>query len=184
MSFTLNGGSTQAGPARRVARRAADEKGKSLIKHALHRAFARPVLHPWFRLRRGLTLGVRAAVIGSEGVLLVRHTYSPGWILPGGGVERGETVYEALARELREESGIAIMGEPLLHGIFSNERKFPGDHVACFIVRSFSRSPWSPNGEIAAAEYFAPDALPSELTDGTRRRLAEIFRGVAIAAYW
>ncbi len=76
MSFTLNGGSTQAGPARRVARRAADKKGKSLIKHALHRAFARPVLHPWFRLRRGLTLGVRAAVIGSEGVLLVRRDYT------------------------------------------------------------------------------------------------------------
>jgi hypothetical protein len=56
--------------------------------------------------------------------------------------------------------------------------------VACFIVRSFSRSPWSPNGEIAAAGFFAPDALPSELTDGTRRRLAEIFNGVAIAAYW
>src|SRR4029079_18590131 len=155
-------------PMQRVARRAANERGKPLIKRALHRTFARPVLHPWFRFRRGFTLGVRAAVIGNEGILLVRHTYSPRWILPGGGVERGETVYEALARELLEESGIAVAGEPGLHGIFSNEQRFPGDHVACFIVRSYSRSPWSPTGEIAAAEFFAPHALPSELTEGTQ----------------
>jgi hypothetical protein len=38
----------------------------------------------WFRLRRPLTLGVRAAVFDGEGrIALVRHTYTPGWHLPG-----------------------------------------------------------------------------------------------------
>ncbi|MEM9842987.1 MAG: NUDIX domain-containing protein, partial [Pseudomonadota bacterium] len=37
-----------------------------------------------------MTLGVRAIVENAEGqVLLVRHTYTPGLYLPGGGVERG-----------------------------------------------------------------------------------------------
>src|SRR5262245_57974526 len=56
-------------------------------------------MQPWFRLRRGMTLGVRAAVFDNQNrVFLVRHSYAPGWLFPGGGVERGETIYDAVAR--------------------------------------------------------------------------------------
>jgi 8-oxo-dGTP pyrophosphatase MutT (NUDIX family) len=54
--------------------------------------FSRPLVYAWFRAKRGLTLGVRGVVTDGEGrVLLVQHTYVPGWYLPGGGVERRET---------------------------------------------------------------------------------------------
>jgi hypothetical protein len=50
--------------------------------------FARPLIYAVFRMRRGLTLGVRAVVTDEAGkVLLVEHTYLKGWYLPGGGVE-------------------------------------------------------------------------------------------------
>lgn len=48
-------------------------------------------------------------------ILVVRTTYlGPGWMLPGGRVEHGETPHEAAARETREETGIDVVIERLL----------------------------------------------------------------------
>jgi 8-oxo-dGTP pyrophosphatase MutT (NUDIX family) len=142
------------------------------------------VVEPWARITRGKTLGARVAVFDEQNrVFLVRHTYSRGWILPGGGVDAGETLAQAALRELREEGG--IIGEnPVLHGMFSNERIFKGDHVACFVLRKFSRVDWKPNREISDAQFFPLSNLPEDLTGGTRRRLAEIVDGVPNSEMW
>jgi hypothetical protein len=59
------------------------------------------MLNGFTRFRCAVTLGVRAAVIDErERVLLLRHTYTTGWFLPGAGIERGETAEEVLRREL------------------------------------------------------------------------------------
>jgi 8-oxo-dGTP pyrophosphatase MutT (NUDIX family) len=56
------------------------------------------ILHTYFLMSRGLTIGVRAIVRSDDGkFLLVRHTYIPGWHFPGGGVEKGETAERALS---------------------------------------------------------------------------------------
>ena len=71
-------------------------------------------------LRKRLTVGVRAVLLDGKKVLLVRHTYLPGWQFPGGGVEPAETAETAAARETMEEAGYAVDGRPLLHGFFLN----------------------------------------------------------------
>ena len=78
-----------------------------------------PILQPLYRVysrfSRGMTLGVRGLVLNGAGeVLLVEHTYLAGWHMPGGGVERGETGEEALARELVEEAGVRLTAPPVL----------------------------------------------------------------------
>jgi ADP-ribose pyrophosphatase YjhB (NUDIX family) len=144
------------------------------------------VLRPLWRMRRGLTLGAQGAVIDGEGrVLLVRHSYRPGWWFPGGGVEWGETLDTALARELEEEVGVTLTGAPALHGIFSNFASFPGDHIAVFVVRHWQRrDDYRKLGEIAEARMFAWQSLPERTDPGTRARLAEIFDGASPSSLW
>jgi ADP-ribose pyrophosphatase YjhB (NUDIX family) len=140
----------------------------------------------WWRLRRGMTLGVRAVVIDPENrVFLVRHSYTPGWYIPGGGVEPGETVREAVARELTEEGNIELTGEPELHGVFLNARLSRRDHVTVHVVRAFRQTaPKQPDREIVEAGFFPADALPPGVTRGSAARIAEVVEGRPAAAHW
>ncbi|MGE0232035.1 MAG: NUDIX domain-containing protein [Flavobacteriaceae bacterium] len=144
------------------------------------------LLHPWFRLTRGLTLGVRAALRDEHGrFLLIRHGYTPGWHLPGGGVERGETMLAALHREVEEETGARITGQARLFGIYHNGSSFPGDHVGLFVIDDWNREAVPrPNAEIAEQGFFEPERLPDAVTMGTARRIAEIVGGLPPSAEW
>ena len=151
------------------------------IEPQLRRAF-----HLYWLMARGMTLGVRGVVLdGDDKVFLVRHSYVSGWHLPGGGVEAGETLGQALARELAEEGGIEVVDAPALHGVFFNRVDSPRDHVAVFVVRVFRQDPAARmNREIVERGFFSLDALPAETTPGTRRRLAEVLEGAPVAVKW
>jgi len=144
------------------------------------------MLRPIWRMRRGMTLGAQGVVIDQVGrVLLVRHSYRPGWFFPGGGVEWGETLEEALARELEEEVGVTLDAPPVLHGVFSNDSNFAGDHIALYLVRAWTRREnYRRKSEIAEAEMFAPDEVPATTDPGTRKRLAEIFGHAPLSPKW
>lgn len=145
----------------------------------------RYTLQPWWRLTRGLTLGVRAVVVdGEQRVLLVRHRYYPGWHFPGGGVEPDETTITALARELVEETGIELMGEAHLHGLFANFINFKSDHVVVYVVDKWQQGPWRSSIEIAEKKWVDLADLPDNVTKGTRRRIAEIFHGAFHSDKW
>jgi ADP-ribose pyrophosphatase YjhB (NUDIX family) len=155
------------------------------MARAVRYVMARRVMQYWFRLTRSMTLGVRGMVIDGDGrILLVRHGYMPGWLLPGGGIERGETAQQALKRELQEEAAITLTAEPELFGFYSNERAFPGDHVAFYVVKCYAPGQFAPTLEIADAQFFDPSTLPDDATEGTRRRVEEVFRGAAPAPHW
>lgn len=144
------------------------------------------LLQLYWRLTRSLTMGVKAMVLDERRrVLLVRHSYQPGWHMPGGGIEKGETAAVALARELREEAGVALSGQPQLFGVYANFASFRGDHIAFYVVRSWEQGPTPvPNSEIVEAGFFAVDALPPETTQSTRRRIAEVLGGAPQSDLW
>ena len=137
-------------------------------------------------LRKRLTVGVRAVVLDGAKVLLIRHTYVPGWQFPGGGVEPFETAELAAAREALEETGIAVSGRPRLHGLYLNRVAGGGrDHVAVYVWRGFTvERVFKANLEIAECAWFDVDALPPDVESGTVRRLAEIVVGEVQSAEW
>jgi 8-oxo-dGTP pyrophosphatase MutT (NUDIX family) len=157
--------------------------------NALRRRFEpllRRLFHFYWRFARGATLGAFAMVIDGQGrVFLIKHSYISGWHLPGGGVETGEAVKAALARELVEEGNIKLTGEPVLHGVFHNRRISRRDHVVFYVVRDFVQEAAPvPDHEIVAHGFFAIDELPEDTGRATRARIAEVFKGQAISELW
>jgi ADP-ribose pyrophosphatase YjhB (NUDIX family) len=154
-------------------------------RRALEPALRR-LMHVYWRFARAMTLGVRALVIDEEGrIFLVRHSYVSGWHLPGGGVEAGETLMQAVARELREEGNIEVTAPPQLHAVFFNDRWSRRDHVALFVVRAFrQRAAPVPDREIRAHGFFALDALPNDTTAATRARIVEVLGGAPVSERW
>lgn len=135
-------------------------------------------------LRKPRTLGVRTLALDPSGaVLLVRHSYRPGWFLPGGGVHKWETLEQAAIRESREEGAIDIEEMEPMFGMYANFTPYRCDHVALFVTRRWRRID-SRSAEIAETGFFALDALPEGTTDATRRRIDEFIGKAPRATRW
>lgn len=145
------------------------------------------LLLPLVKLRsqlRGISLGVRVCVRDERGaILLIQHSYLPGWHFPGGGVEFGETVAEAAKRELVEEGGVELTAPPRFVGLFRNPEWTAGDHVAFFEAGAWKPCAQKWGVEIKAAAFFAESELPPDVHSSVRRRLAER-AGAPIDAIW
>ena len=156
------------------------------VQRSIERSLFSRLLHTYFLMTRGLTLGVRAIVRSDDGkFLLVRNTDTPGWHFPGGGVERGETIEQALRNEISQETGLRLVGQPVCHGAFFNIGVSNRDHVLvfrCEVTGDLEEKPSSL--EIAEAAFFSMDELPEGTDPGTERRLREIVYGLEKGSEW
>jgi 8-oxo-dGTP diphosphatase len=116
-------------------------------------------------------VGVKAVIFRDKRVLLLRRrddlALYPGlWDLPGGGVEEGETLEEALVREVSEEAGFRIKVTRLVHAwsvvnTLRSGQSFPGV-IVCFECRSSAtRPPRLDPSEHSDFAWVARKALPS-----------------------
>ena len=137
-------------------------------------------------LRRRMVIGSRLVLIDGDRVLLLRHTYMPGWHFPGGGVEPGETAAEGAFREGVEETGLAAQAPLTLLGFYLKQNEATNrDYVAVYVSRSFKRErEFKAGGEIAEMGWFPMTSLPTGTDPGTERRIAEITGGLTPADRW
>lgn len=129
------------------------------------------------------TVGARALVIHEEKVLLVKHTYIPGWYTIGGGVEAGESGLQALIRELKEEAGIIPTQLPTLFGFYYNRTQKRNDYVAFYICKDFTKKEVK-SKEILEARWFSLENLPVDISEGTKRRIDEYLGRQPLSDQW
>lgn len=126
------------------------------------------------------TNGVRVILYRDNNVLLVKTRYYPYWILPGGGVKKGESIQEAGKREVQEECGIIIHSFSSPLGIYTNTREGRKDTVTVLIAGLWNeshgeRKRW--NLEIQKSTFFDIHNLPKSLSHYTRKRIDEYLSG-------
>jgi ADP-ribose pyrophosphatase YjhB (NUDIX family) len=139
--------------------------------HRLGLRLAHRIRTGWWRIRRPKIIGCRVVAVNPAGeVLLIRHSYgSPVWMLPGGGVARGEAPTAAAMRELAEETGCKLEGSlqvaatrDVWHGAINEV------HV---IVGRAAETPIADHREITAAQFFPLGNLPRDIGKGLTENL-------------
>lgn len=122
------------------------------------------------------TVGVRALILNEkQEILLIRHTYRPGWFFPGGGVNAGETPKQAVIRESYEEAGIVTKDDPTLLGIFYQVFMGVDDYVVFYKINNYEIITVN-SAEIAEVKWYPYDQLPKDITPSTLQRLEEFFQ--------
>ena len=127
---------------------------------------------------RPIRMGVRVMMVQDEKVWLVKHTYLPGWFLPGGGLKKWESLDQAARREAREETG-ADLGEMTFIGVFTSNLQWKTDHTAVFLCKDFKFTGTS-DAEIAELREFRLDELPEETYHLHRRLLENYSKGILL----
>jgi 8-oxo-dGTP pyrophosphatase MutT (NUDIX family) len=138
-----------------------------------------------------LRLGCSAAIFDQhrEKLLLTRRTDNGQWCLPGGAIEAGESVSEACAREVWEETGLRVQVTRLT-GVYSDPNKlvvYADGHKAHIVALSFEAeiiggAP-GPSNEVTEWGYFSLEEMANmEMLGGHLERIRDIFT-MQVAAY-
>jgi ADP-ribose pyrophosphatase YjhB (NUDIX family) len=128
-----------------------------------------------FLIFKPMTNGVRLLMVRDSKVLLVKHVYEDKWYLPGGLVDKGETLDQAIRREAREEVGASLY-DLQLYGAYTSFKDDRTDHITVFLSQDFSLNGQSDH-EIEALAFYPLDDIPETTSDGSKHRIEDYVRG-------
>ena len=129
-----------------------------------------------------IRVGASAVVFDGDGrVLLEKRSDNGWWGLPGGAVDVGESVEQAVVREVFEETGLTVTAARLV-GIYSDPRRhaiasYPDGNVVHAVSVCFECEVRSGDlrlsDESMALRYFRPDELPDQTLPGHVGRIRD-----------
>ena len=105
-------------------------------------------------------------------VLIERRNPPPGWAIPGGFVDVGETIEQAAVREAQEETALAVTLTALL-GVYSDPKRDARGHTASAVYVAEAQGTPCAQDDAAAVGVFNPENLPANLAFDHHRILTD-----------
>ncbi len=119
------------------------------------------------------TIGAFGMIFDDRGRVLLCHRRDYDlWNLPGGGVEQGESPWDAVGREIKEETGLDVTSSRLA-GIYGKPQQ---NEIVFSFVCTITGGTITTNEEADRIEYFAPDALPPNTSPKQAERIRDAVR--------
>lgn len=120
-----------------------------------------PLVRLYWFVRRPQTMGVKCLIVSGDQLLLVRHTYGSALqTTVGGGVKAGETVEQAVLREVYEEVGIRL-DQVTKVGTLTHQIEYKRDTVHVFLAYTTQETLHLQVTEIREAGWYPLDKLPA-----------------------
>lgn len=136
-------------------------------------------------LKRPLVAVSLVATLPNGELVLIQRQDDGGWSLPGGLIDRGESLAEAAARELREETGLELVSVQRLVGVYSAADRDPRIHAICIAlaVTVQGQPQVGDREEVRSIASFPPDQLPTgPYSHDHERQLQDYCSGAVVIA--
>ncbi len=109
-------------------------------------------------------------------IVLVERKYTPlGWALPGGFVDPGESLLEAVKREALEETGLKVLVRSLFH-VYSRPWRDPRGDTISVVYHCTAHGDPAGGDDAAKAQYFSPSGLPGIIAFDHREIIGDFLR--------
>jgi ADP-ribose pyrophosphatase YjhB (NUDIX family) len=112
--------------------------------------------------------------VGGRIVLIKRKNPPPGWAIPGGFVDYGETLEQAVVREAREETSLDLVGLRQFH-VYSDPGRDPRHHTVTLVFTAQGRGEPKAADDAKEIGLFTRDNLPEPIAFDHRRILEDYF---------
>ncbi len=137
--------------------------------------FGRPIQKLYWFIFRPKLLGVKCIVENNGKFLLVKINYAHHrWIIPGGGVNKGESAIDAAIRETKEEVGLDVKGLVYI-GSYESDKEYKQTTVEIFYCKSSTIETKIDPIEIEKAQWFARSEFPVKDKGSSLDKVFEIY---------
>ncbi len=131
-----------------------------------------------YRKKAGIpVLSVDVIISINDGIVMVNRIFPPeGWALPGGFVEKNETLEAAARREMKEETGLDLENIRQFHA-YSDPKRDSRFHTVSVVFTAKGAGKIKAGSDAGAADIFKLNGLPQTIAFDHRKIISDFKKG-------